>query len=80
MKILGGIMIAVAAAVIVYNLYLSRENEKTMEESLITTLLTGGANLKPAYTFTPPYTGFEIFIFAVGGLGVIFLFLPEKSE
>lgn len=80
MKTLGIIMIIVAVAVILYNVAISKENERTAAESPWTTVLSGGANLKPCYTFTPPYTGFEIFIFAIGGLGVIFLFLPNKDK
>ena len=80
MKILGGIMIAVAVFVIWYNVTIHKQNERKIIKYPLETVLTEGKNLKPCYTFTPPYTGFEIFIFGVGGLGIIFLFLGGSGK
>lgn len=80
MKLLGFLMVLIAGIVIICNVITSNENERTIQESPWTTLLSGGANLKTCYTFTPPYTGFEVFIMAVGGLGLVFLCLPRNKK
>jgi len=80
MKIIGWIMAIVAGLIILYNVTTSKENERQMNEHPFVTLFSGGSNLKQAYTFTPPYTGFEITVIAVGVIGAgIIMFAPSKD-
>jgi len=52
-KTAGWIMVIVCALIILYNVAQSKYNEWQINEHPLVTLLSGGANLKPAYTFTP---------------------------
>ena len=80
MKIVGWIMAIIAGLIILYNVTTSKENERQINEHPWITTFSGGSNLKPAYTFTPPYTGFEITIFAVGAIGLSIIFFAPSKE
>lgn len=81
MKIIGWVMAIIAAIVIIYNVATTAENEATMRDHPWITMFSGGANLKKAYTFTPPYTGFEITIISIGVTGVgLIVFGPSKHS
>ena len=81
MKKIGFILIAIAVIVILYNtIIIPGQNENIAAESPFITIFSGGANLKAHYTFCPPYTGFEIFIFVMMITGGIMLFLPSKKS
>lgn len=83
MKIIGWIMLIVAVLIVVYNVATTVEdernaayNQRQMDEHPIITVLSDGENLRPiknAYTFMPPYTGFEVTVIAGGliGLGLV---------
>jgi hypothetical protein len=80
MKGFGWIMAIVAGLIILYNVATTKENERQVKEHPWSTLFSGGSNLKRAYSFTPPYTGFEITVIAAGAIGVgIILFAPSKD-
>jgi hypothetical protein len=80
MKIIGWILVIVAGLTILYNVATNKENEQQMNKHPWITLFSGGANLKQAYTFTPPYTGFEITVIAAGIIGAgIIIFSPSKE-
>lgn len=73
-------MAIIAGLIILYNVSTTKENERQINEHPWITLISGGSNLKPAYSFTPPYTGFEITIIAVGAIGLsIIFFVPSKE-
>jgi hypothetical protein len=81
MKQAGWLMIAIAAVVIFYNAVIVRnQNERIASEHPWQTLFSGGENLKKGYTFAPPYSGFEIFIFAIGIGGVVLAFIGHQQE
>ena len=73
-------MIIVAVLVIIYNVATTADNQRQMNDHPFITVFSGGANLKPAYTFAPPYTGFEVTIIAVGLIGIgIIVFAPSRE-
>ena len=79
MRCIGWILLIVASLTILYNVRTDRDNERVLEEHPVLTLLSGGGNLKQAYSFTPPFTGFEITVMAAGVVGLVFvLFTPAK--
>lgn len=73
LRVVGWILVVIAGAIILYNVANSRYNEQQMEDHPWITIFSGGANLKEAYTFTPPYTGFEIVTIAGGILGIVLI-------
>ena len=81
MKKVGWILTALAAVVIFYNAVIVQKfNEQEAKEHPFVTIFSGGANLKRGYTFTPPYSGFEIFIFGVGLVGVVLIVVGGQQE
>ncbi|MBI5692017.1 MAG: hypothetical protein HZC55_18200 [Verrucomicrobia bacterium] len=78
-KLIGWAMILLSAGIILVNVLQSRENARIREEHPIVTFLSGGSNLKPAHTFLPPYSGFEVGIIVMGVIGLI-LVLLKTSE
>ena len=72
MKILGFLLIIISGIIIFVNtVIIATYNEKIANEQPLTTIFSGGKNLKKRYTFTPPYTGFEVFVFIMGITGII---------
>lgn len=83
MKVIGWIMVIVSGLIIIYNVATTNENKQiaALNEQKANadpwgTIFLGGANLidsKPCYTFTPPYSGFELTVLAAGviGLGIV---------
>ena len=81
MKKAGWILILIAASVVFYNVVIVKVfNERQENEHPIVTLLSGGSNLKPGYTFEPPYSGFEIFILAIGIGGIVLVVIGSKEK
>ncbi len=80
MRILGLLFTIISGMTILVNLGTSAENEKIARESPFTTLLSGGSNLKEAYTFAPPFTGFEVFILILGVLGIALMVFGGKKK
>jgi hypothetical protein len=80
----GVAMALLAGLVIVSNVAKTKQNERTIQEHPIITVLSDGANLKPAYTFAAPYSEFEILIMAMGlvgaGLIVYWLYCRRRGE
>lgn len=80
MRILGVFFILVSGLTILFNLLAVAENERIMRDSPFITIFSLGTNLnKGCYTFAPPYTLFEIFIFALLICG-IFLVVKKKKH
>lgn len=75
-------MALLAGFIILYNLVISKQNFRMIQEHPFLTLFSHGQNLKPGYTFRPPYTGFEILIMAAGltGLGLVALWLYRRKR
>ena len=90
MKVVGLIMVIISGLIILYNVATSRENQQIaaynstqVNDHPWTTIFSDGANLKsakPCYTFTPPYTGFELTVIVAGVIGLaIVIFGPSRS-
>jgi hypothetical protein len=73
MKAFGWILTIVCALIIIYNVATTKENERMIKDHPFITILSGGENLKPAYTFLPPYSGFEITVIAAGVIGIVII-------
>gem|GEM_PF-1699273 len=73
MRVVGWVLVVVAGAIILYNVSQTHYNRMQMKEHPWITIFSDGENLKPAYTFRPPYTGFEIFTIAGGILGIVLI-------
>lgn len=79
MKTFGWVLSILSLLIVIYNVATSAENARMIEEHPMITILSGGGTLKPAYTFRPPYTGFEITVLAAGVIGVgLICFTPSK--
>jgi hypothetical protein len=70
MKTVGWIVTIVAGLIILYNVLQYHENIKQVEAHPWITVFSGGDNLKRSYSFTPPYTAFELTVSAGGVIGV----------
>ena len=79
-KTAGWIMVIISVLIILYNVVQHQENVRQVNEHPWITLFSGGANLKQAYAFTPPYTGFEITVIAVGVIGAIMIFTAKPKK
>ena len=79
-KVIGWIMVCVAAAIIIYNVKESKANEENFAEHPWTTLLSGGENLSDVYSFTPPYTEFEVIVMAAGIIGLVLILIPKNNK
>ena len=79
-RLIGFLVTAIAGLTILYNVSQSAFNQRQINEAPITTILSGGANLSHAYTFAPPFTGFEITVMAVLVLGVVMLAFGGGSK
>jgi hypothetical protein len=81
MKKAGWILIVISAVVIFYNVVIVKNyNEQQVNDHPIATLFSGGSNLKQGYTFGPPYSGFEIFILAIGIGGIVLVNIGKTKE
>jgi hypothetical protein len=81
MKKAGWILILISAAVIFYNVVIVKGyNNQQINDHPIATLFSGGSNLKYEYTFTPPYSLFEIFILAMGIGGVVMVVIASNQR
>ncbi|MEZ6132410.1 MAG: hypothetical protein R3C59_27415 [Planctomycetaceae bacterium] len=78
-KPFGWIMTILAGLIVLYNVVQHHENERQLNEQPFLTLLSGGENLKPAYTFLPPYTGFEIVVLAVFFIGIVLVITASEK-
>lgn len=76
MRAIGSVLTLLAVAIIAFNVFFAPAyNEQQMNENPWTTVLSGGENLQKAYTFRPPLSSFELFVYGmalVGGLIVLF--------
>ena len=77
---LGWLMAIVAALIILYNVTQTADNERQIRDHPWATFFSDGANLKPAYTFMPPYTGFESVVVAVAAIGVVLIFMGNPPR
>jgi hypothetical protein len=81
MKKTGWILILISAAVIFYNVVIVKNyDEHQLNDHPFATFFSGGENLKHGYTFTPPYTGFEIFILAMGIGGIVLVVIESNRS
>lgn len=81
MRILGVYFILVSVLTIFFNLVFVSANKQMWREHPFATIFSLGANLhKDCYTFSPPYTGFEIFIFVLLILGVFLAVFGGKKK
>lgn len=67
-----------AGLTILYNVVQSAYNQLDFEANPVFHLLTLGATIKRAYTFTPPFTGFEILVLAVLAIGGLLIYSDES--
>ncbi len=82
-RVIGIVVTAVAGLTVLYNVVQTAYNQKQIEENALGTVLSGGANLKHSYSFTPPYTGFEVVVLvalAIGVLMVVFCGGTKKPD
>jgi len=79
-KITGWIMVVVAAAIIIYNVNESKDNDKKFVNDPFGTLLSGGKNLSDAYSFTQPYSEFEVVVMAAGLIGLVLVFTAKGKK
>ena len=81
MKSAGWILALLAATVVFYNIVVVKHfNEQQENEHPFAMFFSGGSILKRGYTFEPPYTGFEIFIIAMGVVGVVLIAIGSKKN
>lgn len=75
-------MVLIAGLIISSNVSATKQNERTIQEHPYVTLFSGGENLQPAYSFTAPYTGFELLVMAIGiaGVGLILYRLCRRRR
>ena len=78
-KFFGWLLVACSGLTILYNVVQTHENERQVEEHPFFTFFSGGENLKRAYTFLPPYTGFEVTIIAVLIIGAIIVYTTKSK-
>ncbi len=79
-RLIGFVVTAVSGLTVLYNVVQTAYNQKQIEENALGTLLSGGANLKHSYSFTPPFTGFEIVVLAVFAVGVLMIVFGGGSK
>jgi len=79
-KITGWIMVVVAAAIIIYNVNESKEKVKKFVNDPFGMLLSGGKNLSDAYSFTQPYSEFEVIVMAAGLIGLVLVFTAKGKK
>ena len=81
MKFLGWILVIISGGVIfLHTVIYASINEQTMKEHPFKTAFSGGSNLIKRYTFTSPLEPFEIFIYALGIIGIILLIIGYSTS
>lgn len=79
-KTIGILMVLSSISIICYNLWAIEYNKNQLDNHLLYTVVNLGENLKSAYTFTPPYTNFELTVIGVGIVGLILCVIKVKSQ
>jgi len=79
-KIFGWIMIIVVAIIIIYNVNESKKDEKKFAKDPWGRLKSGGENLSGAYSFTQPYSEFEVIVMAAGLIGLVLVFTAKGKK
>lgn len=82
-RMIGFVITAITGLTVLYNVVQTAYNRQQIEDNTFVTIFSGGANLKQAYSFTPPFTGFEIVVLAllcIGVLAIIFGGRTKKPE
>jgi len=80
MKLFGFMLVLVAGMIMSVNVYRNHQNQKEIENHPVKTVLSMGENLKPAYTFTAPYSNFEITVMGTLVLGFIFMMIGGSNH
>ena len=81
MKILGWLLIIISGGVIFLHTVIYAEiNEQTKKDHPFETIFSGGSNLIERYTFAPPLSPFEVFIYALGIIGIILLIIGYTRQ
>lgn len=75
-RIAGIVLAAISGLTILYNVAQSSSNFEMLEKNPLSVL---EGNLVPAYTFTPPFTGFEILVMLGGVAGVLMIILGRNK-
>ncbi len=83
-RIAGIVLTAISAVIIVYNVSQSIYNQQVIaaiqSQSGWFGVAVSGQNLSPAYTFTPPFTGFEIVVMLAGLVGVVMIIVGKNKS
>ncbi|MCA9125129.1 MAG: hypothetical protein H6822_18605 [Planctomycetaceae bacterium] len=79
-RVTGWVLAILSGLIILYNVTQTRYNRQQIEDHPWITFFSGGENLERAYTFTPPFTGFEIAVIAILIIGAIMIFLPTPQQ
>jgi hypothetical protein len=79
MKTAGWLLIIIAVATIWINVSTHDANRRLINEHPIKSGIFG-ENVKPAYTFTAPYSGFELLIIGMGITGVVLVIIGQKAK
>ena len=81
MKVFGWLLVIISGGVIfLHTVIYAASNEQTMKEHPFKTAFSGGSNLIKRYTFAPPLQPFEIFIYALGIVGIILLIVAYSRQ
>lgn len=79
-RVIGFAVTAIAGLTVLYNVVQTAYNKQQIEENALGTFLSGGANLKHSYSFTPPFTGFEVVVLVALALGVLMIIFGGGSK
>jgi hypothetical protein len=79
-RAIGFAVTAIAGLTVLYNVVQTAYNQQQIEENALGTFLSGGANLKHSYSFTPPFTGFEVVVLVALALGVLMVIFGGGSK
>lgn len=79
-RLIGLAVTAIAGLTVIYNVVQTAYNQQQIEENALGTFLSGGANLKHSYSFTPPFTGFEVVVLGVLGIGVLMMIFGRGTK
>ena len=81
-KLIGWVLITISGWLLGSNVWQALENERERAAHPIKTFFSGGSNLKPAYDFWPPSTGFEVAVLVALLVGCFMAFSgnPETEE
>lgn len=79
-RFIGVLVTVTAGLTVLYNVVQTAYNQQQIQENALGTFLSGGANLKHSYSFTPPYTGFEVVVLGVLALGVLLALFGGRKD